>query len=83
VNAREERPDTLHAAVLNYLSGFVKPVVSSKIVIRMDLVHLSFGRASAQNTLIQIYVFYFASTFVGCHTCDGFSTHPQFQQLNN
>jgi hypothetical protein len=40
VNAREERPDTLQAAVVNYLSGFVKPVVSSRIVIRMDLVHL-------------------------------------------
>jgi len=31
-------PDTLQAAVVNNLLGFVKSVVSSRIVIRMDLV---------------------------------------------
>jgi hypothetical protein len=35
----ERRPDTLQAAVVNNLLGFVKFVVSSRIVIRMDLVH--------------------------------------------
>lgn len=54
----ERRPDTLQAAVVNNLFGFVKPVVSSRIVIRMDLVHLSVGRACTQNTLIQSYTFY-------------------------
>jgi hypothetical protein len=54
----ERRPDTLQAAVVNNLFGFVKPVVSSRIVIKMELVHLSVGRAWTQNTLIHIYTLY-------------------------
>jgi len=56
---KERRPDTLQAAaVVNNLFGFVKPVVSCRIVIRMDLVHLTVGRAWTQNTFIQIYMLY-------------------------
>jgi hypothetical protein len=51
----ERRPDTLQAAIVNNLFGFVKPVVSCRIYIRMDLVHLSVGIVWTQNTLIQIY----------------------------
>jgi hypothetical protein len=53
----ERRLDTLQAAVVNSLLGFVKPVVSSRIV-RVDVVHLSVGRAWTQYTLIQIYTLY-------------------------
>jgi hypothetical protein len=53
-----ERPDTLLAAFVCNLLRFLKPVVSSRIVVRMNLVHLSVGRAWTQNTLIQIYMLY-------------------------
>jgi hypothetical protein len=54
----ERRPDTQLAAFVCNLLQFVIAVVSSRIDVRMDLVHLFVGRTWTQNTLIQIYMLY-------------------------
>lgn len=55
----EGMPDRQQTAAINSLLGCVTPLVASRIVLGMDLVHLSVGRTWTRNTLIKIYAVHF------------------------
>lgn len=74
-------PDRQQTAAVKSLLGFVTPLVSSRIVLGMDLVHLLVGRAWTGNTLITVTRYTFRY-FCWLSNCDSFPpTVSKAQQL--
>jgi len=76
----ERRPDTMQAAVVNNLFGFVEPVVSSRSHQDGSSSPVCWKSLDSEYINSNLHVI-LASTFVGCHTYDGFPPTNSFSSL--